>query len=228
MLGPSSCVLELGCGTSGLVALAAGARVRRYTLTDQAYVSRVLTANLAANGGVSRASASASASPSAPASAPSKSAGRRKGKGGGAAQGEGEPEREGLSNYGIKGNVSFRPLDWELDAPTASLTADPGHRSFDAVVACDCVYNEALIGPLVATCADACALRTGDEGGHAGEGRGPTVCVVAQQLRDSDVFGAWIEAFHARFRTWRLGADVVGQELAEGSGFVVHVGVLRS
>ena len=31
-----------------------------------------------------------------------------------------------------------------------------------------------------------------------------------------------------RFRVWRLGDEVLGEGLGEGTGMVVHVGVLRS
>ena len=79
--------------------------------------------------------------------------------------------------------------------------------------------------PLVTTCAEACKLRLLDGNGDDG-GRPPTVCIVAQQLRDPDVFGTWMEAFWGRFRTWRVGGELA-REMGEGSGFVVHVGVLR-
>lgn len=197
VLGPSSSVLELGCGTSGLLALVAAGKVGRYTLTDQPYVFKTLSANLLAN--EDRA-------------APQAGKGRKK-------AGQAKGRREGV--FGAKGNIAFVELDWEKDVPGPSLAG--GADGLDAVLAADCVYNEALVLPFVQTCADACALRgTPDEG--AGE---PTVCVVAQQLREPGVFGAWMEAFHAKFRAWRVPDVVVGAELGEESGFVVHAGVLR-
>ncbi|KAF3360118.1 Phosphoenolpyruvate carboxykinase [ATP] [Verticillium dahliae VDG1] len=96
--------------------------------------------------------------------------------------------------------------------------------SFDLVVACDCIYNDALVEPLVQTSVDACLLRRRDEGATARE---PTLCIVAQQLRSPEVFEAWLKAFHRRFRVWRVPDQVVGEGLAVGSGFVVHVGILR-
>ena len=197
VLGPSSYVLELGCGPSGLLALVTAGRVERYTLTDQPYVLKTLSANLLAN--EDRA-------------APQTGKGKKKGR-------QAKEKRQGM--FGAQGNIAFVELDWEKDVPGPSLAGDAG--SLDAVLAADCIYNEALVRPFVQTCADTCALRgTPDEG--AGE---PTVCVVAQQLREPGVFGAWMEAFHARFRTWRVPDGVVGAGLGEGSGFVVHVGVLR-
>lgn len=63
----------------------------------------------------------------------------------------------------------------------------------------------------------------------------PTVVVVAQVLRNSDVFETWIKRFVKDFRCWRVpdgmlidGLKSEGQAQGGGtSGFVVHVGVLR-
>lgn len=189
-LGESSSVLELGCGTSGVLALVVAGRVGRYVLTDQGYVLKTLSANLRAN--------------------EDRLVQTGKGKKG---RTEARAKAEGV--FGAKRNISFVELDWERDDPDASLA--PG--GLNAIVAADCIYNEALVRPFVETCADACALREG--------GAEPTVCVVAQQLREPGVFGAWMEAFCERFRVWRVPAGVVGEGLGEGSGFVVHVGVLR-
>lgn len=120
--------------------------------------------------------------------------------------------------------ILFTPLDWELNTPTASLTSSPTTRSFDAVVACDCIYNEALIEPFVAACRDVCRLRDGEEGEG---GKEPTVCVVGQQLRDPEIFETWLAAFGRYFRVWRVPGGVLGEGMGEGSGFVVHVGVLK-
>lgn len=215
VLSSTSAILELGCGTSGLIALVAAPKVCRYTLTDQAYVSKVLTSNLSANSG------SGSGSGAAAKSKQPSSSGKKKSQ---KTTPKEDDKGETASFYGADKNITFAPLDWERDLPTASLTSHPGIKSFDSVIACDCVYNEALVKPLVTTCAEACKLRVsngdGDDGGR------PTVCIVAQQLRDPDVFGAWMEAFWKRFRTWRVSGKLV-RGMGEGSGFVVHVGVLR-
>lgn len=156
------------------------------------------------------------------------------------------------------GEIHFRPLDWEVDVVTPALaSSSPSSSSktgsFDAIVACDCIYNEALIAPFVQTCADACRLREketqrsdngreqgGDSDGEfydsnddddaegGGGGRGPCVCLVAQQLRSSDVFEAWLREFHRYFRVWRVPDTMLTEEgLHVGTGFVVHVGILR-
>ncbi|KAM0328109.1 hypothetical protein ACHAQA_005512 [Verticillium albo-atrum] len=199
-------VLELGCGISALTGLACAARVGRYVLTDQPYVARLVQKNLDAN-----------ASANAPA--------RKRGGGRSGASGAGAG-----AGAAARGEVFFEPLDWELDEVTPALTRSEEVRSFDVVVACDCIYNDALVEPLVQTCVDACLLRAREEEeveeGGSTEGR-PAVCVVAQQLRSPEVFEAWLKAFHRRFRVWRVPDEVVGEGLAVGSGFVVHAGILR-
>ncbi|WYZ46301.1 hypothetical protein EsH8_IX_000526 [Colletotrichum jinshuiense] len=219
---PSSTVLELGCGISPLTALLLAPRISRYILTDQPYVSRMVHQNLEANplpkaGGSSKASSSR----------------RRK------AAPANDAKSEGGAGVG-SGVIEFRPLDWELDTPTPDLTGSPQARSFDAVVCCDCIYNEALVAPLVSTTADLARLRlrtqedeteAHDSAGHSGDDSAdrsePCVCIVAQQLRSPDVFEEWVKAFHRDFRVWRVPDELLPEGLRIESGFVVHVGILR-
>lgn len=109
------------------------------------------------------------------------------------------------------------PLDWETDE-VANVVGSG--ESFDAVIACDCIYNDALIAPLVATCVDACKLR------KKGDGE-PTVCIVGQQLRSDEVFEGWLREFSRSFRAYRAPDEMLVEGLKEDSGFVVHIGVLR-
>lgn len=184
-------------------------KVGRYVLTDQPYVLKTLTANLLANEEPTPTRAGK---------------GKRRGKQAPKPARRAEAQEE---TFGPGGNISFSALDWERDVPGSSLAGGPG-SSFDVVLAADCVYNEALVRPFVQTCADACALRGTSEDAEEGEdGKGPAMCIVAQQLREPDVFACWLEAFHEKFRTWRVPDGVVGEGLGAGSGFVVHVGVLR-
>lgn len=205
VLSRDSVVAELGCGVSGLVALALVPRISRYVLTDQPYVARLVEHNVAENS--SSKSNSNGNSKRAPAA--------RKGPGGGGAA----PGRGGGSS------IRFVPLDWETDEPTAALLAGVGEtakRSFDAVLACDCIYNEALVGPFVSTCAALCRLRAAEETPSE-----PCVCVVAQQLRDPLVFEAWMARFAESFHVWRVPDELLLEGLRSGSGFTVHVGVLK-
>jgi hypothetical protein len=60
-------------------------------------------------------------------------------------------------------NIQIKTLDWETDEVAGLL---PGGGSFDAVIACDCIYNDALIEPLVQACVDACRLRERERNAH--------------------------------------------------------------
>ncbi|GKT61983.1 diaminohydroxyphosphoribosylamino-pyrimidine deaminase [Colletotrichum tofieldiae] len=236
---PASTVLELGCGISPLTALLLAPRVSRYVLTDQPYVSRMIHQNLEAN----PLPKSASSSSSKPSSS------RRKKAGAATSSSSSAPGQD--SRPDGPGTITFRPLDWELDTPDPSLTGSPAARSFDAVVCCDCIYNEALVGPLVSATADLARLRLGeqrdeadarDSAGASGDHHRhpsssttttttdrsePCVCIVAQQLRSPDVFEEWARAFHRDFRVWRVPDALLPEGLRIESGFVVHVGILR-
>lgn len=123
-------------------------------------------------------------------------------------------------------SIKFRVLDWEQDEVTAALSAPAS--SLDAVIATDCVYNYALVGPFVQTCVDVCTLREREreKEKESESGMGKCVVVVAQQLRNDEVFRDWLSEFMKRFRVWRVKENGL-QGLTAGDGFVVHVGVLR-
>lgn len=134
------------------------------------------------------------------------------------------------SSYVVSGNVEFKALDWETDTPHPTLCTP------DVVVACDCIYNEALIPPLVQTSVEACRLKLGPEEDENSAGKGqcdssvrmPCVSVVAQQLRDPEIFEAWLKEFMAKgFRVWRVPDEELPEGLRESSGFVVHIGILK-
>lgn len=175
ILHPQAHVLELGCGISGLLAMAVAPLVKTYFATDTGSVaqSKTLRQNLAEN-------------------APGKK---------------------------CSSKIVVRTLDWEVDS-AARLYDEIGLASgqIDLLVACDCIYNESLVAPFVETCADICRLSRDV----------PTVCLVAQQIRSPDVFGLWLAAFHDKFRAWRVPRDLIGDALSDDSGFVVHIGILRS
>ncbi|CAK7229795.1 Ribosomal protein lysine methyltransferase [Sporothrix bragantina] len=119
--------------------------------------------------------------------------------------------------------ISFCPLDWEQDAVKPGDRRLGGLASFDAVLACDCIYNEALVAPLVQTCVDVCLLREAE----SEKAKGPTLCIVGQQLRDSDVLSAWLTVFAASFRVWQVPEELLTPALRPDAGFVVHVGILK-
>lgn len=167
--------------------------VTSYTLTDQQYVMKLLNENLTQNTQQTLSSKS------------------RKG-----------PKKASTSSTArpqVSTNLSAQVLDWEEDIVSGKLAGTEGKESFDVVIACDCIYNDALIDPLVRTSVDASKLRKGEER--------PTVVVVAQQLRSPEVFEGWLKAFHKYYRVWRVPDEELIDGLEENSGFVIHIGVLR-
>ena len=201
VLGKSSIVLELGSGIAGIIAITLAGRIGRYIATDQEYVFKLLKTNVEDNCPKSIRSGS--------------SVGRRRGK--------------VVGNSGsacTSDRIQVLALDWESSSvsnlPTMMGT-NPANVShvIDAVIACDCIYNETLIAPFVRTCADICQLANADSAKKA------TWCIVAQQLRSDVVFETWLKAFHKLFRVWRVPDDLLIDGLKEGSGFTVHVGILR-
>ncbi|KAI5198021.1 hypothetical protein E4T39_06987 [Aureobasidium subglaciale] len=115
-------------------------------------------------------------------------------------------------------NLQVVSLDWETDDVDSFLKSNNAAEGVDMVIACDCIYNYALIKPFVQTCVDVCQSRTGER---------PTICVIAQQLRQPDVFEEWLDEFNKHFTTWRIADDALTASLREKSGFVVHIGILR-
>lgn len=193
ILGRDSQVLELGCGISGIVAIALGPEIGRYIATDQDYVFKLLKSNIEGNTWKQKVTGKAK-------------------------------HREIKTK---KSNISIITLDWEWSSVTrlpvllGNDERNDHFQGFDAIVACDCIYNDALIEPFVRTCADASQLA------EASPSERPTVCIIAQQLRSDLVFEAWLSAFHTRFRVWRVPDKLLVDGLRQGSGFVVHVGFLR-
>lgn len=206
VLTQDSIVLELGCGISGIIALILAPKIGRYIATDQDYVLKLLTKNLAEN---TNTSAQSSAKPARQSSS---HAGRSK------------SQANQLSDTNRA--IETMALDWELDSLLALpdiLKLSSRHTSgmIDAVIACDCIYNEALIDPFVRTCAELCRLR------NAALSSKLTVCIVAQQLRSPTVFESWLLAFNTAFRVWRVPDELLSEEFKENSGFVLHMGLLR-
>lgn len=122
------------------------------------------------------------------------------------------------------GNIDVLALDWEDDDVAGFLRAQGFDGGVDAVLVVDCVYNYALLGPLVAACVAICTARS--QQSDAAEAK-PTVCIIAQQLRQPDVFEQWLEAFMKHFHVWRIPSAMLNDGLREGNAFAVHIGLLR-
>jgi len=199
VVNSNAIVLELGCGISGIIGLSLALHIHSYVLTDQEYVMKILNQNLSNN------------RPDTPSSAKGRKSASKPKRGSALSS-----QANGISN------IITKPLDWETDEVNASLTGSTEHKSFDVIIACDCIYNDALIDPLVQTCIDVCKLRLADT-----DKEKPTVCIVAQQLRSAEVFEAWLKAFYKAFRVWRVPDAELTDGLRIDSGFVVHMGILR-
>lgn len=201
ILDSSSIMLELGCGVSGILALTVAPRIGRYVCTDQEYVFKVLKANLENNHTDSR--------PPNIKSLPHIQKKRM---------------QENVTTRSH--NIDVLPLDWEthsVSSLAAFLNLSCGNDlcSLDVVIACDCIYNDALLDPFIDTCVNLCRLST------RVPGQKPTLCVVAQQLRSPEVFEAWMVSFCRHFKVWRVPDDMLGETLKSHSGFVIHVGLLH-
>ncbi|CAD6453868.1 5b8d33d6-d69f-4ef6-94a2-286773c570c1 [Sclerotinia trifoliorum] len=210
VITPESVVLELGCGISGLIALTLSPLLQTYILTDQPYILKLLSQNLTSNSSTSSNTTNSKSKPRKSKNSPSTSA----------------STLQPLSTN----KIIPLTLDWETDVVSSSLTCSETTTSFDTIIACDCIYNDALIPPFVQTCVDLCLLRSSSSSSSSeGENQpNPTLCIIAQQLRSPDVFESWLKEFSKYFKVWRVQEGGIQEcGLGEDSGFVVHVGVLR-
>ena len=199
VLCDESQILELGCGISGILPVVVGPKVGRYIATDQEYVHKLLKQNIAANTTSHKIFTKKNV------------------------HGKAFPNYQ---DHQTNSNIEVIALDWESSSVSnllsllSSGSSGPPQiesRAINAIIACDCIYNESLIEPFVRTCTELCRLASVGE---------PTICIVAQQLRSDLVFEAWLEAFCKHFRVWRVGDELLTEGLKEGSGFVVHKGIL--
>ena len=201
VLDMRSTVLELGSGIAGVVAITLAPRVGRYVATDQEYVFNMLKANIESNCPIRKYSDS--------------SVSKHLGK-----------AHVNNSSACARSKIEVLSLDWELSSVSNLPTMiDTGSaevsQAIGAVIACDCIYNEALITPFIRTCADICQLANADSAEK------PTLCIVAQQLRSATVFETWLKAFHKLFKVWRIPNDLLINGLKEDSGYVIHIGIRR-
>ncbi|RAK71172.1 S-adenosylmethionine-dependent methyltransferase [Aspergillus fijiensis CBS 313.89] len=233
LLSAASTVVELGCGISGLNALTLAPKVHHYIATDQEYVHRLFRQNIETN---HQPSTSTRSSKSRKQQQQQQQQPKR-------SKPKQQQQQQHASQQSTSSpNITFTSLDWETDV-AGSLKAsvglenpDPGSdddeqeidRGFDLLVSCDCIYNDALVAPFVRTCADICRLRpvyTTDS--YGARSRTPTICLIAQQQRSPEVFEAWLQETLKVFRVWRVGDDVLGEALKSGTGYLVHLLLLR-
>lgn len=140
-----------------------------------------------------------------------------------------KPKKAGGKSSGskdISNNIEVLPLDWEEDDISGFIRANSLQGGVDAIIVCDCVFNYALVQPLVQTCTDLCKVRS-DQNIDNAQAANPTICIIAQQLRQPEVFENWLRAVMTTFRVWRLPDKMLTPALHESSGYVIHVGLLR-
>ncbi|PSK34055.1 Diaminohydroxyphosphoribosylamino-pyrimidine deaminase [Elsinoe australis] len=108
-------------------------------------------------------------------------------------------------------DVRLSSLDWELDDVNHFLSSHDLSDGLDLIVASDCVYNYHLIEPLTNICAAICR--------HRGRNLRPTLCLIAQQVREPNVFEEWLTAFSQHFHVWRFTDSTLGAALGIQSGY---------
>lgn len=155
--------------------------------------------------------------------------------------------RKGRARAEGSAMVRTLALDWEKDRITREHPVLKEGVPFDAVIACDCIYNEALVEGFVEALEEACLELSAAssspsspgaarrrEGGSApsketgGEGKTkPTLAIIAQELRSPEVFETWLVRFHKSFHTYRIPDSLLTPEINSASGYCIHVGILR-
>jgi hypothetical protein len=131
------------------------------------------------------------------------------------------------------------PLDWETDDVASFMTSHDLATGVDLLLASDCIYNYALIDPFVQTCTQVCQQRQQQRQRDHYDSRNatgvddsatslaPTVLLVAQQMRQPEVFEQWLEATMQKFRIWRVPDDLLTEGFRTGTGFVLHLAILK-
>ncbi|KKY24121.1 putative diaminohydroxyphosphoribosylamino-pyrimidine deaminase [Phaeomoniella chlamydospora] len=120
-------------------------------------------------------------------------------------------------------NLHLLPFDWEADS-AENLKRVAGSKGIDLLIACDCIYNDFLVIPFVQACRDVCQLRRSSDHVHDQS----TLILVAQQQRSDEVFELWLKEMMKYFQVWRLQDDILPDSLKSGTGYLLHIAVLKS
>lgn len=182
-------MVELGCGITGLVGIILAPQVRQYFLTDQQYVLKTLRDNVKANES-SRTNATIGKHQRTTKTTPDPS----------------------------PSNIMVMALDWESDDASSLTNYLEPEQSINLVIACDCIYNEHLIKPLVEAMKDICGLTAEDA---------PATVLIAQQLRSDTIMEVFLRTLMEPFDVWRVSDLHSGRALGSSSGFVLHLAQLK-
>lgn len=130
--------------------------------------------------------------------------------------------------------INVTNFDWEQDEACSFLSSQGLEYGVDATIACDCVFNYALIQPFLDTCRDICRARQSciQLQGNTDTMSDlsmlcPTVCIVVQQIRQPDVLEEWLKAALNLFTVWRIPSHISGDDLAPVAGRVMHILALK-
>ena len=124
---------------------------------------------------------------------------------------------EGSSEGNVDSKARVIELNWESDDAAVLDEALGSGKQIDLVIVCDCVFNDFLLQPLVTICENICSRSIEKK----------TALLVAQQLRSDEVFSAFMELLLTHFHVWRLSNASLPPTLQSGSGFAVHLAILR-
>jgi hypothetical protein len=219
--------MELGSGISGIIPCVLASRLERFVATDQAYLLKTLRENIDNNSGSD--------------GAPGESSSKRLASGARSHNPtKHRPMRQPRDTRAPKNvQIDVLPLDWETDDVKGFMTAHDLGTGIDLLIASDCIYNYALIDPFVQTCTQICQQRQRQRSQDQHDAkvdasnddssisRLPTVLLVAQQMRQPDVFEQWLEATLLNFRVWRVPDELLTEGLRTGTGFALHLGILK-
>jgi predicted nicotinamide N-methyase len=220
--------LELGSGISGIVPCVLAPRLRRFVATDQGYLLKTLRENIE-NNKVSMTSSSGLSSKRHASSLKSHIAPSHR-----------PPRRVQNTRSLHDDNIAVLPLDWETDDVASFMSAHDLAAGVDLLLASDCIYNYALIDAFVQTCTQICQQRRRqqqqqDHYEPRNVATDPdseiifaaTVLLVAQQMRQPEVFEQWLETTMRTFRVWRVPDDLLMEGFRTGTGFALHLAILK-
>ncbi|KAK5944228.1 Ribosomal protein lysine methyltransferase [Knufia obscura] len=121
------------------------------------------------------------------------------------------------SSVDANSKAQVAEINWEQDDADALDEVLGQGEVIDMVIVCDCVFNDFLLQPLVTMCHKISARSSGRK----------TALLIAQQLRSDEVFSAFVDILVRSFRVWRLSDESLPPALKNGSGFAVHLAILR-
>ncbi|RPA87552.1 hypothetical protein BJ508DRAFT_300808 [Ascobolus immersus RN42] len=206
-LNSNSTVLELGSGSSGVMALTVGRKVKRWIASDIDAIYRPLIRNLSENLGDEWSEKDGMFTQT------------------GGKKPKGKKKVNTSTSSPTESSIEVVVINWEQTDLRSNSVFRSGtggvNMKIDMIVCTDCVYNIALIKPLIDTMVEASRLT------HEAHGVYPLV-LVAQEVRADDVLEAFLTTFAELFEVWRIDRHLGGKWDREvGGSAVLHAGFLK-